>query len=272
MRKGTGKITHELKTRRKALLSEYDDEYLHRFRVTIRRARALLKQHPGDQSRNVRREWRSLAEKTNAARDWDTLAIYIDSTLAPEQRRAILPRMRHYRELARGQVIEALRFDDWDTTWRHWLEWAEDGEKGEAARAPTLDSTDMLQAARTAARNALSLQDERSWHKFRIAIKNLRYSLDSPSAKSSWKKQERKALKRLCKRLQEQLGDWHDTVVHGRLIETMLDDIPANESGNEKDVLRSLLTGIESRRLRCLAASVGLIETEGHVLGLTSEA
>lgn len=269
MGKRAGNITRELGKRRDSLLIEYDHEDLHRLRVYIRRARALLKQYPDNQSKAIRAEWRTLADKTNAARDWDTLAIYVDRTLAPEQRRAILPRVQRHIDAARDHVIEALRSDDWDTTWRHWLHWAEDGDKGGAAGAPTLDARDMLHAARTAAHHALSRQDERSWHKFRIAIKNLRYSLGSPFAKSSWKKKERKALKRLCKRLQEHLGKWHDTVVHGRLIESMLDDTPANDSGNERDVLRSLLTGIESRRLRCLEASIGLIETEGHILGLT---
>lgn len=270
MTKGTGKITRELRKRRTRLLSQYDDEDLHRLRVYIRRARALLKQYPDDQSKAIREEWRTLADKTNAARDWDTLAIYVDRTLAPEQRRAILARVHRCREAARDRAIEALRCDNWDTTWRHWLEWADDGEKEATALVPTLDSRDMLQAARTAANHALSLQDERSWHKLRIAIKNLRYSLDSPSAKSSWKKHKRKALKRLCRQLQEQLGDWHDTVVHGRLIKSLLDDVPADDSGNEKDVLRPVLSEIESRRQRCLEASVGLIEAEGHVFDLTA--
>lgn len=270
MGRNAGKITRELGKRRENLLSEYDDEELHRLRVYIRRARALVKQYADKRSKAIRVEWRALADKTNAARDWDTLAIYIEGTLAPEQQRAILPRVQHSRETARARVIEALRSDNWGTTWRHWLEWADDEGKGETARAPTLDSGNMLRAAHKAARHALSRQDERGWHKFRIAIKNLRYSLDSPVAKSSWKKKERKALKRFCRRLQEQLGNWHDTVVHRRLIGSMLDDLPADASGKERDVLCSLLTETESRGLRCLEASVDLIEAEGHLLGLTS--
>lgn len=271
MSRRAGKITRELGKRRKRLLSEYDDEDLHRLRVYLRRARALLKHYPDDQSKAIREEWKTLADMTNAARDWDTLAIYVNSTMGDEQRQAILPRMQRYIEAARGQVLEALRSDEWDTTWRHWLQWAEDGEKEQAAEAHMLDATDMLQTAHTAAHHALSLQDERSWHKFRIAIKNLRYSIDSPLAKSSWKKKERKALKRLCKRLQVHLGDWHDAVVHRNLIESMLDEIPEDESGNDRDMLRSLLTEVESRRLRCLDASIGLIETKGHVLDLTQD-
>ena len=62
----------------------------------------------------------------------------------------------------------------------------------------------------------MQCETDLDWHKLRIAIKELRYRLDEqPEEERS--RQIRQALA-ICKQLQEELGTWHDTVVHRELI------------------------------------------------------
>ena len=63
---------------------------------------------------------------------------------------------------------------------------------------------------------ALSHNNDKHWHKLRIAVKDLRYQLDATP------KNQRSATTRelltLCKQIQVDLGEWHDTVVHDQLL------------------------------------------------------
>ena len=67
------KLTRRLKKRRLALLERYDEEELHQLRITLRRMRAQLKGAEQSRLQQLRRDLGTLADTTNAARDWDTL-------------------------------------------------------------------------------------------------------------------------------------------------------------------------------------------------------
>ncbi len=123
---------------------------------------------------------------------------------------------------------------------------------------PAAEATDIKRAGHHARRAWDRVQADgsaRNWHRLRIAIKDLRYTLDSvPLAERDARL--KKALK-LCKRLQEYLGDWHDTVVHLQLLRELVDrgDAPADDDS-----------------LQVVAQWRVAVEREGHAcLDLTRE-
>jgi len=69
---------------------------------------------------------------------------------------------------------------------------------------------------------ALAVNDDRSWHKFRIRVKDVRYVAEAGNDDSTNRKYVSSVIES-CKQLQTLLGDWHDTVVQLN----MLEELPA---------------------------------------------
>jgi CHAD domain-containing protein len=74
---------------------------------------------------------------------------------------------------------------------------------------------------------ALEYETERDWHKLRIAIKELRYQLDE-EPREDRSRRVRQTIT-ACKQLQEELGTWHDTVVHRGLLANALEQAKGPE-------------------------------------------
>jgi CHAD domain-containing protein len=260
-------VTKELKSRRKALLSRYDVEDLHQLRVNIRKLRALLKHYPDPGAVKFRKKWGRLAQATNAARDWDTLVIYTELTLSPADWKTLEPLLRRYRDSAREQVLDSLQSGDWDLaleSWKHFLKRAdhdaleEDAANGGAPKAA-------LRALR-ASRRALSWEDEGSWHSFRIAIKNLRYTLNHSTPLSDAPRQQFRDTSKFCKRLQNELGDWHDTVVHRNLLARLAEDPAVANDIALSTVLDTLGAAIRRRSTDRLLRVKAILDHQGWLL------
>jgi CHAD domain-containing protein len=77
-----------------------------------------------------------------------------------------------------------------------------------------------LTRARLALKRALAVNDDHSWHKFRIRVKDVRYVADVGDDDSTNGKYVSSVIKS-CRELQTLLGDWHDTVVQLNLLEEL---------------------------------------------------
>ena len=225
------KITRQLRDRRKALLQAYDDEELHQLRVTIRRIRGLLKQHTDPEARELRKSWELLARNTNAARDWDTLAMYAADTLKSDQWAQLQPLINEHRAEARGRVLGTLESGDWEQACGRWERFV--ARAGKDSFSADHGASQLARAAERAVRaslRALARGDESSWHKLRIRIKNLRYLLDNADLTRKADRERQARTLKLCKTLQDDLGDWHDTVVHrGLLLQLTADPRAASD-------------------------------------------
>ena len=249
-------ITWELKARRSALLNAYDDEDLHQLRVNIRRVRTLLMHKPGADTTALRQSWGKLARNTNTARDWDTFAAYVASELPGKQWLKLQPLVTEYRARARGHVLGMLESDDWDTALRLWnkLVRGSGGDLIASGECKTLgEDIRVLEGAQKAAQRALAWGDEASWHKFRIAVKNLRYTLDNRDVGSNHRRTDTTSTIKLCKRLQKDLGDWHDAVVHRNLLAQLAEVPDVIENPKLSPVLNVLGAAIQTRGADALA-------------------
>jgi CHAD domain-containing protein len=203
------------------LLTAYDPETLYEFRVGSRRIRSILKHIGSHRARGFRKAWGGFTAVTNEARDWDVFLLTAEKLLTPAEIEAFSSLNRERISSCHEAVTEMLNsalwlrhLDDWK---RFLLRAAEDAPAGEHSLAALQLA---LTGAREALRRALDANDDRHWHKFRIAIKEVRYVADASSVNAANEKQVAEVIV-ACKTLQALLGDWHDTVVQLNLLEEL---------------------------------------------------
>ena len=197
------------------LLKNYQPVDLHTFRVSIRRIRSILKQMDNTRARRYRKVWGGFATVTNQARDWDVFMQWASRELAPDEFERFSQMTRERLSSSHEAVFEVLRSAHWQRhlrEWRQLLTRSGDISPNETVQAISLELA--LAKARATLGRALSIGDDRSWHKFRIAVKDVRYLADALPGESL-------ALIESCKKLQTVLGKWHDTVVQLSLLDEL---------------------------------------------------
>jgi CHAD domain-containing protein len=239
-------ILSQVESRRNALLSEYDEYKLHQLRVTVRRLRGLLRFEDEPQAWQLRREWGYLVSHTNAARDWDTLTNRIEALPADSQPVVLTDTLEQSRERIWRKVIKHLQKEDWEETTRQTQKYLQsrvaDGRQPPDGSDAVREASLRLQRAWTRARE---YDDNRAWHKLRIAVKDLRYSLDTLSAGDVSSAQE------LCKTLQDALGQWHDTIIHKALLNEIDVELGKDEHA-AREAIGKLLDSLEREGRQCL--------------------
>lgn len=211
------KVTQDLEKAQDSLLEFYDPSRLYDFRVASRRIRSILKQSGDHRSRAMRKTWGGLAAVTGNARDWDVFLLTVKKLLDRDSLDTFRQINQEQIAASRAAVIEMLESAPWRRhlqLWEHYLDTSDesfsDPELGQAA----LDQ--VLERARHRLLAARTTDSDRSWHKFRISVKEVRYVAEaSPEAAGSAEAIE------TCKKLQTQLGDWHDTVVQLDLLDEL---------------------------------------------------
>lgn len=210
-------VTQDLHDAQYALLESYNPAQLYAFRVAARRIRSILKQTLNHRSRELRKTWGGMAAVTGSARDWDVFQVTVDKLLEPD---AVdeFKRINQDRITAgRSAVIEMLESAPWR---RHLEEWNRYLESSNDTAADTLSGhvplDRVLEKARRRLARAMASNSDRDWHRFRIAVKEIRYVAEAnpkaPGASIAIK---------TCRSFQTQLGDWHDTVVQLGLLEEL---------------------------------------------------
>lgn len=234
----TGKnLLLKLHVKRRALLRRYDDNALHQLRVLLRRQRSLLRHVDSNEAKALRRALGQLADATNDARDWDTLMDRARGSLRPRDFRRMRRYLEERRTVSHACVREMLRSDGWSLAVGKLGDFIE-----RRGLSPALDrryDADVAQARREVQRAWRKVQadeDSKHWHKLRLAIKELRYTFDSVP-RDSLDAPMSKALKH-CKRLQEMLGDWHDTVVHVQRVHELARGLDREAEGELHDVVK----------------------------------
>ncbi len=201
------------------LTGAYRPKDLHRLRISIRRIRSLLKQVSDRNARHFRKTWGGFAAVTNQARDWDVFLKAARAMLSDaeyqEFRSTLMPQVLANHEA----VIEVLQSAQWQrhlAEWQRFLKLIDDRVIGNGKPQWSVEAA--LAKARRACQLALAADDDKTWHKFRIVIKNLRYIADAGIRDPTCDQQHLQAVIAGCKILQTRLGKWHDTVVQLQMI------------------------------------------------------
>jgi len=255
------KLLRRLQARRRALLRHYDDESLHQLRVALRRLRSLLRPAKSRAAQSLRRELGGLADATSVARDWDTLLIHARKSLSEREFHRVQPLLQARRRASHESVIGMLRSSAWTDTLHRLEVWLEDERL--ASSDPALLDDRISRAKQTVKRareKAEAADDRKRWHKVRIAIKELRYVLESIPGSTP-----RGTLKH-CKRLQDALGEWHDSVVHLQLVRELAASLDSGQGSGLHELLdnwsgqleREARTTLDDARSRYQALSCHL--------------
>lgn len=254
-------LTEKAERAASELITAYEPGKLYEFRVGSRRIRSILKHMDSHRARSFRKSWGGFTAVTNEARDWDVFLLTANKLLTPAELEAFgslnQARISSCHEAVTEMLGSALwrrHLDDWKQFLLRAVEEAPAGEQSLAALQLALTG------AREALRRALDANDDRHWHKFRIAIKEVRYVADA-SAVSSANQQQVAEVIEACKKLQTLLGDWHDTVVQLNLLEEL-------ETAAVHDRLVDLITGRQQQfltRTRALVDRTPLFALQGSL-------
>ncbi len=223
--------------------ADLDTEFLHDFRVAVRRTRAALGQLEEVFAPETGRHWRErfdeLGRRTNRLRDLD---VYL---LRREEYRALLPPALHaglealFRELARERALEQATFAAHLASEAHadllsaWDAFLRAAPAPADAAAPAAQEPVIGLARRRISRRYHRLLeigqaiDDRSsgraLHRLRIQGKNLRYLLEFFA--SLFPAAEHEHLIAQLKRLQDNLGEFNDLRVQQEFLEGQLADV-----------------------------------------------
>jgi len=215
----------------RGLMGDLDPEFLHDFRVAIRRARTALGQIkevlPGTTVDHFRRELKWLGNRTGPTRDMDVYLLKIPAyqNALPDGVRDELEPLVHFlgekKRSAHRSLVRTLRSRRYQAFKEEWAEFLETGETKEAEEE---------EAPRNAEKPILEVASARIWklyrrvlkggegsdqhtppevlHNLRILCKRLRYLLTF--FQSLYPQDELKPLIQKLKKLQDNLGDFND--------------------------------------------------------------
>lgn len=254
MHKDLRRLTREIRQAARDLRHGYESARLYEFRVAIRRVRSMLKHRSSKRARRLRRTWGGFAAVTNRARDWDVFLATAEQLLDPADLEAFRRAAEAPVQSSRDAVARMLASSRWraqQKEWKRFLKRARkhDGAHQGAATAPAAALEAALTRARVALATALQQDDDIAWHKFRIAVKEVRYTAERDSPIGDGTPQATVPVVESCKALQSLLGGWHDCVVQLQLLDQLGPSAPAEE-------LRATIAGRRARRLAEIRASV----------------
>lgn len=255
MYKDLRRLTKEIQQAARDLRHGYDSARLYELRVAIRRVRSLLKHRGSKRARRLRRTWGGLAAATNRARDWDVFLATSEQLLGPAE----LEEFRHLigtpLQSSHDAVTRMLACSPWHAhqeEWKRFLQRARkhDGKHHGAAAAPAAALEAAVARGGVALATALKVDDDAAWHKFRIAVKEVRYTAErEPHPAGEPIAGGTAAVIDSCKALQSLLGGWHDCVVQLQLLEHLGHSVLAEE-------LRANIAERRRRRLVEIRATV----------------
>ncbi len=245
-------------------VDDVDSEFLHDFRIAVRRSRSILSHAkgvlPSDGRRHFGAELKWLGAATSPLRDADVYLIEWPGYVAPldaESSAALEPLLAHIsarRAAEHATLVDELRSPRYQRLITEWAAWLEDSEApakgqrplGTVVAARIRDAQEQVLARGRPITPATPAEE---LHELRKDAKRLRYLLECfggllPAS-------HRKPFVQRLKALQDNLGEHQDTEVHTAQLKTMSQELHEAGVGAGTLVAMGRLTEIfEHRRLQ----------------------
>lgn len=245
-------LRHLIDTMRRneqGITADLDTEFLHDYRVSIRRIRSALGQikgvFPRDAADGFRQAFRELGQATNTLRDLDVYLLKREAYRAqlPEHLASGLDSM--FRDLARRRkqehaaVVKTLNTAEYRKVVRHWERFLEKEQEPAAGGAPRA-ATPILELAREyiskryrsvlrAGGTITDASPDEDLHRLRINCKKLRYLLEFFASLFPARDIER--LIGQLKKLQDNLGDFNDLFMQQQYLREFLEGLDPARKG-----------------------------------------
>jgi CHAD domain-containing protein len=240
-----------MKANEAGIMADIDTEYLHDYRIAIRRTRSALSQvrnvFPTDVTEYFKQAFRTLGQRTNDLRDLDVYLLSeedFEARLPTAMGQDIVPLfdyLRVLREQALEDVIASLSSSEYAQALQEWEAFLNEPvpKKPEAANAalPIVD----LARKRIYKRYRRVIKDgdyilthtqDELLHSLRIECKKLRYLMEFFASLFPRKKMTR--LIKQLKKLQDNLGDFNDLSVQQDYLMHMAEELPLDDPRSRK--------------------------------------
>ena len=245
------------------VIGSRDPEFLHDFRVAVRRARSALTQvkgvFPATEAERARVALSSMTRVTGEARDLDVFLEKLEayeSGLPQQIRQELIPVKELARRRRRGQqpvLSEALGAASWAAAVDRWETFLLSGtdpqslpKKGRRPLGVVAAKRIRKAYRRVAGRESLTGLEIEVLHRLRIDCKKLRYLLEF--FRSLYPGREAASLLKRLKSLQGVLGDLHDLAVHREMARSIWTEIrPRPGSSIPLDLLERRLGKLHAR-------------------------
>ncbi len=232
-------LAADLKMNERGVIDDIDSEFLHDFRIAVRRTRSLLsllkKVLPQQSCVYFQKEFGWLGSITGPLRDIDVYLLEKDDylSLLPETLRSGMFGFFEEIEARRGDELKALqnhlgspRYEKLISDWRTFLEQPDSGLHDGSGADSCRDFVDQLILKRYKAfvrhGNAIDAASrDEALHKLRIRGKKFRYLLEF--FKSFYDQEEMEAFLKHMKKLQDNLGTFNDLSVQQEMLAGELD-------------------------------------------------
>jgi CHAD domain-containing protein len=235
------------------LLAEIDTEFLHDFRVAVRRTRSVLGQMrqvlPDTAADHYGGELAWLGKLTGPARDLDVLALALDARVAAgseeaDTLEALDELLRRRRRSEQRHIVAALRgkrYRDLVGNWREFIDAAESADAlPDAAHEPAAElvARRIRKRLRAVLELGASIEEQTPGariHELRIQCKKLRYLLEM--FRTLFDEAGIARCIRQLKKLQTDLGDFNDARVHAGMLSDLAHELDAEREQSASQVL-----------------------------------
>ncbi len=240
-----------MKANEAGIKADIDTEYLHDYRIAIRRTRSALSQirnvFPADVTEHFKQSFRALGQRTNTLRDLDVYLLSEDEFQArlPEaMREDIVPLFDYLRLLRKRsleEVLEGLSSSEYARALNEWEEFLYKPVPKKPGAANATMPTVELARKRIYKRYRRVLRDgdyilthtqDELLHALRIECKKLRYLMEFFASLFPRKKMGR--LIKQLKKLQDNLGDFNDLSVQQEYLMRMAEELPIDDPRSRK--------------------------------------
>ena len=245
-----------MKKNENGIINDFDTEFLHDFRVSVRRTRSALGQIKNILDKNIvqkaKRDFSYLGQSTNLLRDIDVFLLKEDQykKMLPENRRDYLnpffEDLKSKRKIENTLVIKILksvRYKRIIGEWEFYL-----NTKVNAKDLTATEKKPIIIIARNVicqrnqkmlefGKNILVTPSDELLHQLRIAGKKLRYLLEFFN--SLFPQTQMQILIKKLKKLQDNLGDYHDLAVHQEMLKKFAEQL-ITKGNEEKETILTL--------------------------------
>jgi len=252
-----------MKQNENGIINDTDPEFLHDFRVAVRRTRSALGQIKNILDKEIvkqaKKDFTCLGQSTNRLRDIDVYLLKEDQykKMLPENKWGYLnpffEELRSERRSENATVVEILEserykriIDEWELYLNSKINTENLTVKGEkpvimvAKKVICKRNNKVLEFGK----NLLITSSGEQLHRMRIAGKKMRYLLEF--FYSLFSQVEMKLLIKKLKKLQDNLGDYHDLAVHQEMLDNFKEKL-ITKGSREKDTILTL--GIMIKKL-----------------------
>jgi CHAD domain-containing protein len=231
--------------------ADIDTEFLHDYRIAIRRTRSALSQirnvFPAEKTEHFKNEFRILGQRTNKLRDLDVYLMSekeFQDRLPEAMRGDIVPLFDYLRALRKrelAEVVDSLSSSEYARVHREWEAFLNEpvSKKPKAANAaiPIVDLAQkrIYKRYRRVIRDGdyiLTHTQDEHLHALRIECKKLRYLMEFFTSLFPGKKMTR--LIKQLKKLQDNLGEFNDLSVQQEYLMHLAQDLPIDDPGSRK--------------------------------------